>query len=114
MVVGATKSLGRQWPRERGSRARLGSSRWVARGAGSSTWAGNGLVSEDHAVPRNALRGIVMKPILVNARGAGAAADRSPLKYCGRPPPPSGLGDIAEAPWQTPRHWQSHCTGASH
>ena len=114
MVVGATKSLGRQWPRERGSRGRRGSSRWVARGAGSSTWAGNGLVSEDHAAPRNALRGTVMKPILVNARGAGAAADRSPLRYCGRPPPPSGLGDISEAPWQTPRHWQSHCTGASH
>ena len=56
-MVGATKSLGRQWPRERGSRGRRGSSRWVARGAGSSTWAGNGLVSEDHAAPRNALRG---------------------------------------------------------
>ena len=57
MAVGATKSLGRQWPRERGSRGRSGSSRWAACGAGSSTWAGNGLVSEDHAaVPRSVTR----------------------------------------------------------
>ena len=40
---------GQAWPRERGSRGRSSSSRWAARGAGSSTWAGNGLVSEDHA-----------------------------------------------------------------
>ena len=33
MVVGATKSLGRQWPRERGSRGRRGSSRAQARAA---------------------------------------------------------------------------------
>jgi hypothetical protein len=56
MVVGATKGLGRQWPRERGSRGRSGSLRGAARGAGAGTWAGNGLVSEDHAVPRSPWR----------------------------------------------------------
>ena len=81
------KGLGRQWPRERGSRGRSGSLRGGRCGAGADSWAGNGLVSEDHAVPRKALRGIVMKPILVNARGAGAAAVRSPLRCCGLPTP---------------------------
>ena len=107
------KGLGRQWPRERGSRGRSGSLRGRRCGAGAGTWAGNGLVSEDHAEPRKSLRGIVMKPILVNARGAGAAAVRSPLRCCGLPTPLMG-SEISEAPWQTPRHWQSHCTGASH
>jgi hypothetical protein len=104
------EGLGRQWPRERGSRGRSGSLRGRRCGAGAGTWAGNGLVSEDHAEPRKSLRGIVMKPILVNARGAGAAAVRSPLRCCGLPTPLMG-SEISEAPWQTPRHWQSHCTG---
>ena len=54
-------------------------------------------MSEDHAVPRKALRGIAMKPILVNARGAGAAAVRSPPKVLRAAYPPSGLGDIGGA-----------------
>ena len=52
-----------------------------------------------------------MKPILVNARGAGAAAVRSPLRRCGLPTPLLG-SEISGAPWQTPRHWRSHCTGS--
>ena len=73
-------------------------------------------MSKGHAAeprrPRPRLRGTVMKPILVtgNARGAGAAAARSPLRCRGSPTPLRGSG-IVVAPWQTPRHWQSHCTG---
>ena len=59
------KGLGRQWPRERGSRGRSGSSRGQSCGAGADTWAGNGLVSEDHAVPRKALRGMVLGLLII-------------------------------------------------
>jgi len=61
-------------------------------------------------------RQTVMKPILVNARGAGAAAARSPLcaKVSRVAYPPQGLvdgGGAVAVPWQTPRHWWSHCAG---
>ena len=111
MVVGATKA----WAGN-GLVSEDHAAGWAARagrrrGAGADTWAGKGLVSEDHAIPRKALRGTVMKPILVNARSAGAAAVRSPLRCCGLPTPLLG-SEISEAPWQTPRHWQSLCTGS--
>ena len=66
-------------------------------------------MSKGHAAeprrPRPRLRGTVMKPILVtgNARGAGAAAARSPLRCRGSPTRLRGSG-IVVAPWQTPRH----------
>ena len=111
----ATKRLGRRSPCEQGSRGRSGSLRGRRCGAGAGTWAGDRLVSKGRAaVPRSPwrrlTRGTVMKPILVNARGAGAAAARSPLRCRGSPTPLRGSW-VVMAPWQTPRHWQSHCTG---
>ena len=59
-------------------------------------------MSKGHAVlyrvaRGSALRGTVMKPILVSARGAGAAAVRSPPRCHGAPPPLGGSGDSGGA-----------------
>ena len=59
-------------------------------------------MSKGHAVlyrvaRGSALRGTVMKPILVSARGAGAAAVRSPPSRHGAPSPLGGSGDSGGA-----------------
>jgi hypothetical protein len=60
-------------------------------------------------------RQTVMKPILVNARGAGAAAARSPLcaKVSRVAYPPQGLVDGGGAVADTKAlvEWWSHCAG---
>ena len=55
-----------------------------------------------------------MKPFMLNAcavRRKGRAAPLAPY-VCGLPFPLRGSGDRCGAVTDTPRHWQSHCTGA--
>jgi len=52
-----------------------------------------------------------LEPYLRGSRpGRSPASEYTPNPRYGSPTPLLG-SEISEAPWQTPRHWRSHCTG---